>query len=79
MRFRQNHSAGDPGWMTGSIGKLVKEAANDGEAILRAGRNAKRFEISGVDQKLLRTATALQIGDEVQSVHTLVIDRPSQR
>ena len=75
MRLSQNNRAGDAGGFAGSILKGVEQAANDAQAMPLASVHAKNFECRRVEQKFGQATAVIEIGNQVQAIHRLILGR----
>ena len=67
--------AGDAGQLAGGIAKGMKKAADDSESVALAGLDAISFQPRRVEQQGWGAAAGVEVGDQVQSVHGLILGR----
>ena len=73
VRFGENDGAGDAGRAACGITEGVKQAADDGEAVTLAGGDAESLKPHGVEQEARCAAAVVEVGDQVQAIHGVIL------
>lgn len=69
----EDDGAGDPGGLAVGIAKWMEQAADDGQTVPRAGFDTKRLKAGTIEQEARWTTAVVQVGDEVDSVHGVIL------
>lgn len=75
MRFGENDGAGHAGRLPLSVTEGMEQPADHGQAVALASVDAIRFQPGGIEQEARGAAAVMQVGDQVQSVHAVILFR----
>ena len=75
VRFGEDDGAGDAGRLSGGVVEGVEQPADDGQAVPLAGVDAECLEPCGVEQIARGAAAIMEVSDQVQAVHNLILGR----
>lgn len=75
MRFGENDGAGHAGRLPLSVTEGMEQSADHGQAVVLASVDAIRFQAGGIEQEARGATAVMQVGDQVQSVHAVILFR----
>lgn len=73
--FSQNNRARDPRRGPVRTVEWVEQAADDRQAMPRAGFDAENLQCLRIEQMLWRATAVMQVSDQVQAVHASILGR----
>jgi hypothetical protein len=73
VRLGEDDGAGHACRPAGCIAESMEEAADNGQSVLFAGRDAECLEARRVEEEARGAAAIMEVGEEMESVHGRIL------